>query len=154
MSSTTLERSSPASRRQIRHKCGNTLRDQMDVLLAAIEKRRSDGKSATTFSKNDFRRGSAACDWLRAGHGAAHRARCGEFNGRTCTVPVARGFYEWTSSRLSRQPRHDATSTRGPRYVGHLLLPRKREPVHVAARPGAPLGISVRRSQNDRGLVP
>src|SRR4029077_7645788 len=58
---------------------GNTLRDQMDVLLAAIRKTRIDGKSAKALSKNDFRRGSVACDWLRADHRAAHKTRCGEF---------------------------------------------------------------------------
>jgi hypothetical protein len=38
----------------------------MDILLAAMKKRRSDGKSEAAFSKNYFRRGCAACDWLRA----------------------------------------------------------------------------------------
>jgi hypothetical protein len=47
-----------------------------------------------------------------------------------------------------------ATPTRGPRYARCLLPTRKCEPFHVAARLVAPLGISVRRSQSDRGPVP
>ena len=49
-----------------------------------------------------------------------------------------------------------AATTQRPRAVLDTLLlhARKREPFHVAARLGAPLGISVRRSQSDRGPVP
>ena len=89
----------------------------MDILLAAIKRRRSDGKSATTFSKHDFQRGGAACAVAQFERSLiAERVKSGLANARATGKILGR-------TPLREFTRNEVTDLRRSRTKGKVTFP-------------------------------